>query len=118
MSYQKVIIVGRLGADPETKSIQGGVLCYFSVATSESWTGADGTKQERTEWHSVSTFGKLADICAKYLKKGAQVLVEGKLKTRSWEDESGQKKYKTDVVASNVTFLDSKGAATSDDVPY
>ncbi|MEK6772688.1 MAG: single-stranded DNA-binding protein [Bdellovibrionota bacterium] len=106
----KVILVGRLGADPEVKTIsQGQTVAKLSVATSESWTGKDGQKQERTEWHKVTVWGKLAEICGKHLSKGRQVYVEGKLQTRSWEDQQGQKKYATDIVASTVQFL---GAAT------
>ncbi len=106
----KVILVGRLGADPEVKTIsQGQTVAKLSVATSESWTGKDGQKQERTEWHRVTVWGKLAEICGKHLSKGRQVYVEGKLQTRSWEDQQGQKKYATDIVASTVQFL---GAAT------
>jgi single-strand DNA-binding protein len=119
MSYQKAIVIGRLGRDPESKSIQGGILCHFSVATSESWTGADGTKQERTEWHSIVTFGKLAEICMKYIKKGSQILIEGKIQTRSWDGDDGQKHYRTEIVANSVTFLDSKKTeGSSKEIPY
>ncbi len=102
----KVILVGRLGSDPEVKTIsQGQTVAKISVATSESWTGKDGQKQERTEWHRVTVWGKLAEICGKHLTKGRQVYVEGKLQTRSWEDQQGQKRYATDIVASTVQFL-------------
>lgn len=121
----KVILVGRLGADPEVKTIsQGQTVAKLSVATSESWTGKDGQKQERTEWHRVTVWGKLAEICGKHLSKGRQVYVEGKLQTRSWEDQQGQKKYATDIVASTVQFLgaaNERGTAnstTSDDMNY
>ncbi|MCB0421122.1 MAG: single-stranded DNA-binding protein [Bdellovibrionales bacterium] len=102
----KVIIIGRLGADPELKSISSGNnVCRLSVATSESWTDRNGQKQERTEWHRVVVWAKLADLCAKYLAKGRQVYLEGKLQTRSWEDQQGQKRYTTEIVANTVQFL-------------
>ena len=109
----KVIIIGRLGADPEMKAVgQGSTVTRLSVATSESWTDKNGQKQERTEWHRITVWGKLAEICGKYLQKGRQVYVEGKLQTRSWED-NGQKKYATDIVANTVQFLGSAGADTA-----
>ena len=102
----KVIIIGRLGADPEVKQISSGnTVARLSLATSESWTDREGQKQERTEWHRVVVWGKLADLCGKYLSKGRQVYVEGRLQTRSWEDQQGQKKYATEVVANTVQFL-------------
>ena len=107
----KVIIVGRLGSDPETKAVgQGSTVTRLSVATSESWTDKNGQKQERTEWHRVTVWGKLAELCGKYLSKGKQVYVEGKLQTRTWED-NGQKKYATDIVAQTVQFLGAGGAS-------
>lgn len=107
----KVIIVGRLGQDPEMKAVgQGSTVTRLNVATSESWVDKSGQKQERTEWHRVTVWGKLAELCGKYLAKGRQVYVEGKLQTRSWED-NGQKKYATDIVASTVQFLGAGNAA-------
>ena len=104
----KVIIVGRLGNDPEIKTLPSGqVMAQFSVATSENWTDKEGQKQERTEWHRVVVWSKLADICGKYLSKGRQVYVEGRLQTRSWEDQQGQKRYTTEVVGATVQFLGS-----------
>ena len=101
----KVILVGRLGADPEVKAIgSGSTVCRLNLATSETWV-KDGQKQERTEWHRITVWGKLAEICGKHLAKGRQVYVEGKLQTRSWEDQQGQKKYSTEIVASTVQFL-------------
>jgi single-strand DNA-binding protein len=109
----KVIIVGRLGNDPEMKAVgQGATVTRLSVATSESWTDKNGQKQERTEWHRVTVWGKLAELCGKYLAKGKQVYVEGKLQTRSWED-NGVKKYATDIVASTVQFLSASGGASA-----
>ncbi len=110
----KVILVGRLGADPEMKSVgQGQTVTRLNVATSESWMGKDGQKQEKTEWHRITVWGKLAEICGKHLSKGRQVYVEGKLQTRSWEDQQGQKKYATEVVASTVQFLGASGERTT-----
>lgn len=101
----KVIIVGRLGNDPETRQIaNGGTVTRLSIATSENWVDKEGQKQERTEWHRVVVWGKLAEICGRHLAKGRQVYVEGRLQTRSWEDQ-GQKKYSTEIVASTVQFL-------------
>lgn len=109
----KVIIIGRLGQDPETKAVgQGATVTRLNIATSENWIGKDGQKQERTEWHRVAVWGKLAEICGKYLAKGRQVYVEGRLQTRSWED-NGQKKYSTEIVATTVQFLGSANSETS-----
>lgn len=109
----KVIIIGRLGTDPETKTVAtGSAVTRMSVATSESWVDRDGQKQERTEWHRVVVWGKLAEICGKYLAKGRQVFVEGRLQTRSWEDNQGQKKYTTEIVATNVQFLSAQNSAS------
>jgi single-strand DNA-binding protein len=102
----KVIIVGRLGADPELKSVGNGQnVARLSVATSENWVSKDGQKQERTEWHRVTVWGRQAENCAKHLSKGRQVYVEGRLQTRSWEDPQGQKRYATEIVATTVQFL-------------
>ena len=119
----KVIVVGRLGADPEYKEFDGGNgVCNLSVATSDSWTDKEGEKQEKTEWHKVNVWGKLGSVCNTYLKKGRQVYIEGKLQTRSYEDGEGNKKYTTEIVASNVQFLgdmgDSKGGDMMDKGSY
>lgn len=101
----KVIIVGRLGNDPEMKTINpNSTVTRLSVATSENWVDKNGQKQERTEWHRIVVWGKLAEICGKYLAKGRQVYVEGRLQTRQWEDQ-GQKKYSTEIIANTVQFL-------------
>jgi single-strand DNA-binding protein len=106
----KVIIIGRLGADPEVKTIAGGqVVCRLNVATSENWTAKDGTRQEKTEWHRISVWGRQGENCGKYLTKGRQVYVEGRLQTRSWEDQQGQKKYATEIVATQVQFIGGNG---------
>lgn len=114
----KVIIVGRLGADPEMKAVgQGSTVTRLSVATSENWVDKEGRKQERTEWHRISVWGKLAEICGKHLAKGRQVYVEGRLQTRSWEDQQGQKKYSTEIVANTVQFLGGVGERSADGRP-
>jgi single-strand DNA-binding protein len=107
----KVILVGRLGSDPEVKTIGSGQnVARFNLATSENWVDKTWQKQERTEWHRVVVWGKLAELAGKYLSKGRQVYIEGKLQTRSWEDQQGQKKYTTEVNASTLQFLGSAGA--------
>ena len=111
----KVIIVGRLGNDPEVRTIgNGGTVTRLSVATSENWVDKEGAKQERTEWHRIVVWGRLAEICGKHLAKGRQVYVEGRLQTRSWEDQQGQKKYSTEIVASTVQFLGAGGEARAE----
>lgn len=102
----KAIVLGFLGKDPTSKQLGNGIVCNFDVATSERFKGKDGEQQEKTEWHRVVTFGRLAEICVEHLKKGRQVFVEGRLQTRSWDDEkSGVKKYVTEIVANAVQFL-------------
>ncbi len=102
----KVILVGRLGNDPELKTVGSSqTVARLSVATSESWNNKDGQKQERTEWHKVVVWGRQAENCGKHLSKGRQVYVEGRLQTRSWEDSTGLKKYTTEIVATTVQFL-------------
>jgi single-strand DNA-binding protein len=106
MSINKVILIGRLGQDPELKyTPSGAAVCNFSMATSESWTDKQGQRQERTEWHRIVVWGKLAELCNQYLSKGRQAYVEGSLQTRSWEDQQGQKRYTTEVSARTVQFL-------------
>ena len=109
----KVILIGNLGSDPEVKYTPDGVpVANFSLATSESWNDRNtGEHQERTEWHRLVLWRKLAEIAGQYLKKGARIYVEGKLQTRSWEDQSGQKRYMTEVVVNDMQshLLDSRG---------
>ena len=114
MSVNKVIILGRLGQDPELKQAGSSHLCKLNVATSESWTDKQGQRQEKTEWHSVQVWGKVAELCSKYLAKGHQVYVEGKLETRSFEKD-GQKRYVTEIKASSVQFIESKNKSESFD---
>ena len=107
MSVNKVILLGRLGQDPELKYTPGGMsVCNFSMATSENWTDKGGQKQERTEWHRIVVWGKQAENCNKYLKKGRMAFIEGRLQTRSWDDKTGQKRYTTEIVANAVQFVD------------
>lgn len=111
----KVIIIGNLGNDPVCKSLNDGTcVANLSVATSESWKDASGVKQERTEWHRIVAFKKLAEIMGQYLHKGSKVYIEGKLQTRKWQDkETGADRYSTEIVASQMQMLDSRqeGAA-------
>lgn len=107
----KVILIGNLGADPEVRFTPSGqAVANFRIATSESWTDkSSGQKQERTEWHRIVVWGKLAELCGEYLKKGRQCYVEGRLQTREWTDKEGKKNYTTEVVAQTVQFLGSGG---------
>lgn len=107
----KVILIGNLGADPEVRFTPGGqAVANFRIATSESWTDKNGQKQERTEWHRIVVWGKLAELCGEYLKKGRQCYVEGRLQTREWTDKENRKNYTTEVVANAVTFLGGRDA--------
>lgn len=116
-SVNKVILIGNLGRDPEIRKTQSGdSVATFTLATNESWLNRDGQREERTEWHRVVVFRKLADICGQYLQKGKQVYIEGKLQTRSWEDRDGNKRYTTEVVASNMVMLSRSGMGGSDSV--
>lgn len=106
MSVNKVILVGRLGQNPELRNTPGGAaVTNFSVATNESWNDKNGQKQERTEWHRVVVWGKLAELCQQYLQKGRQVYLEGRLQTRQWQDKDGQTRYTTEIQAQTVQFL-------------
>lgn len=106
MSVNKVILLGRLGANPEIRYTPSGApVANFNIATSESWNDKGGQKQERTEWHRIVVWNKLAELCNQYLAKGRQVYLEGRLQTRQWDDKDGNKRYTTEVVASTVQFL-------------
>lgn len=113
-SVNKVILVGRLGQDPKLTYLPSGQpAAEFTLATDESFKNREGQKEERTEWHRIKVYGKQAEVCANYLGKGRLVYIEGGLRTRSWEDQQGQKRYMTEVVVSapghTVQFMDSKG---------
>ncbi|MEL6869847.1 MAG: single-stranded DNA-binding protein [Pseudomonadota bacterium] len=109
----KVILVGNLGQDPETRYMpSGGAVTNLRIATSESWKDKQtGEQKERTEWHSIAMFGRLAEISAEYLRKGSQVYVEGKLRTRKWQDKEGRDRYTTEVIADEMQMLGSRGGA-------
>lgn len=110
-SLNKATLIGNLGKDPELRYTSSGVpVATFSVATNEQWKDSDGNVQERTEWHNIVAWQKLAEICAEYLKKGSKVYIEGRIQTRSWDDKNtGQKRYITEIIASDMIMLDSKG---------
>jgi single-strand DNA-binding protein len=111
----KVIIVGNLGKDPETRYMpSGSAVTNLSVATTEAWKDKQsGDQQERTEWHKVAMFGRLAEIAAEYLRKGSQVYIEGKLRTRKWQDKEGKDRYTTEIVADEMQMLGSKGGGAA-----
>jgi single-strand DNA-binding protein len=107
----KVILIGNLGQDPETRYMpSGGAVTNLRIATSEAWKDKNtGDMQERTEWHNVAMFGRLAEIAAEYLRKGSQVYVEGRLRTRKWQDRDGNDRYTTEVVANEMQMLGGRG---------
>ena len=114
-SLNRVMLIGNLGKDPELRYTTSGVaVATFSVATNESWKDQDGNQQERTEWHNIVAWKKLAEICAEWLKKGKKVYIEGRIQTRSYDDKNtGAKKYITEIVAENMIMLDSRGSESS-----
>jgi single-strand DNA-binding protein len=111
----KVIIVGNLGKDPETRYMpSGSAVTNLRIATTEAWKDKQtGDQQERTEWHAVAMFGRLAEIAAEYLRKGSQVYIEGKLRTRKWQDKEGKDRYTTEIVADEMQMLGSRGGGAS-----
>ena len=113
----KVILVGNLGKDPEIRySASGAAIANITIATSDNWKDKNtGEKQERTEWHRVVFFNRLAEVVGEYLKKGSQVYVEGRLQTRKWQDKEGQDRYTTEIVASEMQMLGSRGAPAGGD---
>ncbi|GAB4249019.1 MAG: hypothetical protein Kow00109_25090 [Acidobacteriota bacterium] len=132
----KVILIGRLGRDPEMRSTQGGTsVVNFTMATDERWVDTNGNRQQRTEWHNIVVWGRLAEICHQYLRKGRLVYIEGRLQTREWEDRDGNRRRTTEIVATNMQMLEPRGAGpgapsgpeveepleigmTDDDVPF
>jgi single-strand DNA-binding protein len=108
----KVILVGRLGRDPEIRyTPSGAAVANFTIATSEEWRDKEsGEKQERTEWHRIVAWRRLGEICGEYLKKGSQVYIEGRLQTRDWEDRDGNRRYTTEIIAQNMQMLDRAGS--------
>lgn len=110
MSVNKVILIGNLGRDPEVRFTSNGkAVARFPIATSEVWTDAEGSRQERTEWHNIVVWGKQAESCGQYLSKGRQVFIEGQVRTRSYDDKDGVKKYITEINAQRVQFLGGGG---------
>lgn len=112
-SLNKVMLIGNLGKDPELRYTTSGVaVATFSVATSESWKDQDGNAQEKTEWHNIVAWRKLAEICGEWLKKGKKVYIEGRIQTRNYDDKNtGQKRYITEIVADSLIMLDGGGGA-------
>ena len=106
----KAILIGNLGADPEIRYTQSGTqVATFRIATTERWKGQDGQMQESTEWHRIVAYRKLAEICGEYLNKGSKVYIEGKIQTRKWQDQSGNDKYTTEIIAREMKMLSPRG---------
>ncbi len=107
----KAILIGRLGGDPEVRyTPDGTMVTSFNLATNEQWKDKSGEKAQKTEWHRIVTFAKLAEICGNYLSKGSMVYIEGRIQTRSWEDKEGAKRTTTEIIATGMQMLDSKGS--------
>lgn len=130
-SLNKIQIIGNLGDNPEVRYLESGTaVTNFSMATTENWKDKNGNKQEKTEWHKIVAWGKLAEICGEYLHKGKQVYIEGRIETEEWEDKEGNKRYTTKVIANTMQMLGSKGdsqepaptgsnnAPDLDDIPF
>ncbi len=114
----KVILIGNLGADPEVRFTQNGTaVANLRLATNERYKDRNGEWQERTEWHRVVCFGRTAEVCQQYLKKGRQIYIEGRLQTREWEDQSGNRRFTTEVVATTMQMLGGRGGGGDDFVP-
>jgi len=108
-SINKVILIGNLGRDPEVRYLPNGdAVTNISVATTDTWKDKEGNKQEKTEWHRVTFYRRLAEIAGEYLKKGSQIYVEGRLETRKWQDKEGQDRYTTEIIASEMKMLGSR----------
>jgi len=117
MSVNKVILIGRLGKDPETRYMTSGeAVTNATLATSENWKDKSGEKQEKTEWHNLVFYRRLAEIAGEYLKKGSQIYVEGKLQTRKWQDKEGKDRYTTEIVVNEMTMLGGKSTGGSFEV--
>jgi len=115
----KVILIGRLGKDPDVRyTPDGTMVTNFNLATDEQWKDKNGEKVQKTEWHRIVTWGKLAEICGNYLVKGKLVFIEGRIQTRSWEDKEGVKRFTTEIIASNMQMLDSKGQGKTEDASF
>ena len=117
MSVNKVILVGRLGKDPETRYMTNGeAVTNVTLATSENWKDKSGEKQEKTEWHNLVFYRRLAEVAGEYLKKGSMIYVEGKLQTRKWQDKEGKDRYTTEIIANEMQMLSSKSGGGSFEV--
>ena len=115
----KAILIGRLGKDPDVRyTPDGTMVTNFNLATDEIWKDKNGEKVQKTEWHRIVTFGKLAEICGNYLVKGKLVFIEGRIQTRSWEDKEGVKRYTTEIIANDMKMLDSKGQNKTEDASF
>ena len=113
MSFNKVILIGNVGKDPEVRHLEtGAAVASFTLATTERYKNRNGELQDQTEWHNIVCWRNLAELSEKYIRKGAQIFVEGKIRTRSWADQTGAKRYTTEIVADNIRLLDRKGAVT------
>jgi single-strand DNA-binding protein len=113
MSFNKVILIGNVGKDPEVRHLETGIaVASFTLATTERYKNRNGELQDQTEWHNIVCWRNLAELSEKYIKKGAQIFVEGKIRTRSWADQTGAKRYTTEIVADNIRLLDRKGTVT------
>ncbi len=112
MSFNKVMLIGNVGKDPEVRHLETGIaVASFTLATTERFRNrANGELQDQTEWHNIVCWRNLAELSEKYIKKGAQIFVEGKIRTRSWSDQTGAKRYTTEIVADNIRLLDRKGS--------
>lgn len=119
MSVNKALILGRLGGDPELKALpSGGSVANFSVATTDRWSDkSTGQQQERTEWHRIVVYGKLADLCAQYLRKGSEAFIEGSIHTREWQDKDGVRRTSTEIKASEVQFVGGRQDTRQDAPP-
>ena len=114
-SVNKAILIGHLGRDPEMRyAPSGDAVANFSIATTETWKDKQGVKQEKTEWHRISMFGKGAEIAGEYLKKGSSVYIEGRIQTRKWQDKEGNERQTTEIVADRMQMLGSKGSTADD----
>ena len=117
-NLNKVTLIGRLGQDPEIRYTQSGsAVANANIATNDYWTDKQGEKQERTEWHRVVFFNRLAEIAAEYLKKGSQVFIEGRIQTRKWEDKDGNERWTTEIVANEMQMLGSRGGGGTQGAP-
>jgi len=115
MGINKVILIGNLGKDPELRYTPGGqAVATFPLATTERWNDKNGQRQDRTEWHNIVVWGKLAELVNQYLKKGRSAYVEGRIATRSWDHRDGVKKYRTEIIANQVQFLGSSNSSAND----